>query len=362
MAYIFYGFLAIVTIIITFRIFNSFRSTDDILKREDEKLQANSSIKQAVILMENLDGSISHIVKKGMDIKSFFYSASITKLYTHAIIFRLLDNHVISIEDLITDLLTPEITEKLLVLNGKDITSKIKVSHLLNQTSGLADYETDKIKGKEVIMDRLKKDDFSVSEADAIELNRLLPARSTPSEKAHYSNLNVILLGEIAKIKTGKSLPQLFQEYIFNPLYLKETKLLENNSIEVEDIVPIYIGEKPVQLPLYISTSSSAGGIITNAVELITFLKAFYTGKLFNLTNIKNAVYLPIQFFPLKYGAGQMYVKLNFLMSPFIHLPEIMGHSGSSGSFAFYSPENNTFIVGTTNQSGNIHIRLFFSI
>ena len=46
MAYIFYGFLAIVTIIITFRIFNSFRSTDDILKREDEKFQAEEELQK----------------------------------------------------------------------------------------------------------------------------------------------------------------------------------------------------------------------------------------------------------------------------------------------------------------------------
>ncbi len=38
------------------------------------------------------------------------------------------------------------------------------------------------------------------------------------------------------------------------------------------------------------------------------------------------------------------------LMSPLFPAPEIIGHSGSSGTFAFYCPSKNLFITGTINQ------------
>lgn len=46
-----------------------------------------------------------------------------------------------------------------------------------------------------------------------------------------------------------------------------------------------------------------------------------------------------------------MRVKMPRIMSPFMPAPEIIGHSGSSGSFAFYCPSKQVYIVGTLNQT-----------
>ena len=55
-------------------------------------------------------------------------------------------------------------------------------------------------------------------------------------------------------------------------------------------------------------------------------------------------------FFPLQYGTGLMRFKLPRAMTLFRATPELIGHSGSSGSFAFYAPQDQVYIAGTFNQ------------
>jgi CubicO group peptidase (beta-lactamase class C family) len=91
--------------------------------------------------------------------------------------------------------------------------------------------------------------------------------------------------------------------------------------------------------------------MISTAPELMKFLKAFFNGELFAKSNIESVEWNKIQFSPLEYGKGMMRVKMPRIMSPFMPAPEIIGHSGSSGSFAFYCPSKQVYIVGTLNQT-----------
>jgi hypothetical protein len=45
-----------------------------------------------------------------------------------------------------------------------------------------------------------------------------------------------------------------------------------------------------------------------------------------------------------------MYSKLPRVFSPFAAPPSFMGHSGLSGTVAFWCPEKKRFICGTVNQ------------
>ncbi|NLF77911.1 MAG: serine hydrolase, partial [Chloroflexi bacterium] len=55
-------------------------------------------------------------------------------------------------------------------------------------------------------------------------------------------------------------------------------------------------------------------------------------------------------FFPLQYGYGLMRFKLPRWMTLLRRTPELIGHSGASASFAFYTPREKLYIVGTFNQ------------
>lgn len=53
------------------------------------------------------------------------------------------------------------------------------------------------------------------------------------------------------------------------------------------------------------------------------------------------------------YGGGFMQIPLNTPMTLFTGKGELLGHSGSTGSFAFYYPYKEFFFVGDLNQLAN---------
>lgn len=44
------------------------------------------------------------------------------------------------------------------------------------------------------------------------------------------------------------------------------------------------------------------------------------------------------------------------IMSPFQPIPDIIGHSGSTGSVAFYVPDMDIYITGTINQQAKPNV------
>lgn len=53
---------------------------------------------------------------------------------------------------------------------------------------------------------------------------------------------------------------------------------------------------------------------------------------------------------PIKYGGGYMQVPLGGFSMLYRGTGELIGHSGSTGSYAFYSPQQDLFFVGDFNQ------------
>lgn len=60
-----------------------------LLKDLDKKLKSKRKNKEAVILIEDKEGKRSHLMENGMTAKDKYMIASITKLYTHSVIFCL---------------------------------------------------------------------------------------------------------------------------------------------------------------------------------------------------------------------------------------------------------------------------------
>lgn len=343
-------FVVILAIILLFavyifsnRIYWKNTNSKKLLDNLDKKYEKSN--KESIVLIEDLSGSKKHILANNIKPSEKIIIASITKLYTHSVIFAMSDRGLIDLNKVVTEYLPHEHWKNLHNYKGIDHSEKIRVIDLINQTSGLADYEMD-IKGDDSVIDRFKKEDFILSETYAIRLTKSLEAKFLPGEdKAHYSNINAILLGLIAEQISGKLLIELYNEYIFIPLGLENTELAsENNHILA------YLGNEKVDRTKYISSALACGGLVSTVDDMMIFIKAFFKGKIFSKSNIENANFHKIQFFPIKYGGGMMAVELSTLMSPFFDAPMILGHSGLSGSFSYYCPEKELFIVGTLNK------------
>jgi CubicO group peptidase (beta-lactamase class C family) len=282
-----------------------------------------------------------------------YFIASVTKMYTAAIILRLYEEKRLDLEAPVTQYLPASLIQGIHVYKGTDYSERIKVSQLIDQTSGIADYEADKPRGGKSIIDELKAGtDRYISTADAVEIVRGLSPRFAPGTpgKAHYSNLNYRLLGAIIESITGNSMAVNFEEYIFTPLGLRCTYLFDWTASHPGGApATMYLKDKPANVPQYIASNVSDGGLVSTVSESLTFLRAFFEGKLFKKELFERMMRWNALFFPLRYGYGMMYFKLPryFSLTP---LPEFMGHSGSTGSFAFYCPSRSMYLAGTVNQ------------
>ena len=307
----------------------------------ENTILSNKKIHQATVLAYRGEQKVAELSKGGMTCDSPFAIASISKLFTHAMTFALIDKQLLAYTSRLVDLLP---ADKVGCLpNAKEIT----VRHLIDQTSGFANHELDKLPDGTVLFEEVLRHDRAVDVAESLRLVAALPPKGKPGSRAYYADINALLLGEICETLTGKTLPALLAEMICQPLGLKNTHYC---TADENNITPIYNGSHAAFWLKYLSAQMAQGGIVATNHELMQFLQAFMRGHLFSKNHLAHPNFRRIQFIPLKYGSGMMQLKIPRILSPFVPAPEIIGHSGSSGSFAFYCPSKDVFITGTINQ------------
>ena len=171
-------------------------------------------------------------------------------------------------------------------------------------------------------------------------------------KRAHYANINFEILGKIIEVVTNSTLEEVFRQLIFDPLGLKNTYLPGE-----DDFIPsVYYKDTALYRPNLLRSVRASGGCVSTARELMVFIKAFSKGELFNNTvfnELKVNNRLQASMLPIHYGSGYMRVPLNGFATLFMGKGELIGHSGSTGSFAFYYPEKDMFFIGDVNQLEN---------
>lgn len=336
------------SIILIIRYVNKKKSKQEKLFNLDERFLNDPSIYHGGIYIKDLSNNTSHIVKKGDIHNKTFYLTSVTKLFTHAIIFQLIDENILEYEGTISNYLDEREWSGILRFKEEDYSGTITIRDLLDQTSGLCDYESEFLRDGKHIFEALSEEDFAMCYESAIDATRSLNPIHKPglNESAYYSNLNALLLGRIAEVSLKKSLDLIFKEKIFDPLNLNNT-FIAKNSVSV---VPIHFNGESKNPIKYFSSALASSGLISNLDDTMKFIEGFFNGKLFDKKHIKDIDFKPIQFRPIKYGRGIMKVRMSPILCPLYDKPTIYGHSGSSGSFAYYLKKRNIFIVGTLNQ------------
>ncbi len=115
---------------------------------------------------------------------------------------------------------------------------------------------------------------------------RALKPKFKPGQKGkvYYSDTNYQLLGKIIESITGMSMSDVFRTYIFNELQLTKTYVFE----DVNDVkpVPLYYKENEINLPNYMASVTTEGGIVSTAKETMIFLRAFFRGRFFSTGGI----------------------------------------------------------------------------
>jgi CubicO group peptidase (beta-lactamase class C family) len=171
------------------------------------------------------------------------------------------------------------------------------------------------------------------------------------SNKAYYTDTNYQLLGKLIEVISGMCYAEALAHFIIRPLGLQKTYLY--TDITDKKPIPLYYKSMPLYIPKAMTSFGPDGGIVSTAEETMVFIKAFFEGRFFPKENLAQMASWKRIFFPLEYGVGMMRFKLPRIFSPFRPIPEIIGHSGLSGAFAYYCPEKNLYLTGTVNQVYN---------
>lgn len=338
------------------------KSNEQKIKKVFDSVTRNRQIFESVLLMENASGDFSyHLEYGGKKLDSPILTASITKLFTTTCIFMLREQEKLSLDDKLTKFFDGKMLSDLHLYKGQEYSEELTIFHLLSHTSGLPDViEEGSSQAKKRAM---KKDRYIHFDESILNTKQSKPHfKPGTGKRAHYANVNFDILGKIIEIVTDSPLEDVYQQFIFDPLELKDTYL----PIKEDDFVPsVYYQDTSFYLPKTLRSIRASGGCVSTVSDLMIFMKAFFGGKLFQKTmlqELESNNKLQFAMSPIRYGAGFMKVPLDGLVTLFIGKGELLGHSGSTGSFAFYYPRADLFFVGDFNQMANPALPIRFAM
>lgn len=331
---------------------------NQIEERFIKRLQKDRSIKNAFLLVNN-DELTVHVNLNYGDTSypnQPYYLASIGKVFTSVIIGRLCEKKQLEYEAKIVDVLDKEVIAGLHTYKGVDYTSTITVRQLLNHTSGIGDYFEDKPKQGKSMLTKILEDPYhSYSPLEVIRWSseNIRPVFK-PDTGFHYSDTGYHVLGLIIEKIYGLPLYQVMEQEIFAPLKMHSTFLASqnNNAINENLICDVYWSDKNVKDYSIFKDDFAGGGIVTTSNDLLIFFKALIHLEIINESTLRNLMqwskYSSPKFFGIEYGLGLMNLKSTPLLFPKKYCS--FGHLGSIGSFMFYNPYSQTYILGSLNR------------
>jgi D-alanyl-D-alanine carboxypeptidase len=280
-----------------------------------------------------------------------FYIASTTKLFVTAMMLQAEEKGLLNRKDLISKYLSSAIMNGLHVLNNTEYAERLTIENLMAHTSGIPDYfQQKRANGISLETELLKGNDLAWSTEQCVDDSKKMKPAFAPGTKgkALYSDTNYQLLGKILETIHGNDFGTLVQDLICQPIGLKNTYLY--SDIQDKQAQDMYFKNNPLLIPKAMVSFGSDGGIVSTSEELLQFSKAFFGGAFFSKDLISGLKQWNRIFFPLESGIGIHRFKLPWFFSPFKAFPELIGHSGLSGAFAFYCPVKDLYLAGTVNQ------------
>jgi D-alanyl-D-alanine carboxypeptidase len=194
---------------------------------------------------------------------------SITKMFTAAIVFQLVEEGKLNLSDTL-DKFFPQIPNA----------GKITIEHILTHRSGIHDF--------------IKEPDFRAWSLNARTKDETLAfiARGKPDfepgEKRSYSNAGYVLLGFIVEKLDGKPYQDALKKRITGKLGLKDTYrgTGKTDISKKESFSYIYAEDWKQQDEIDLSIPGGAGAIVSTSSDLAKFASALFDGKLISQESV----------------------------------------------------------------------------
>ncbi len=280
-----------------------------------------------------------------------YHFASIGKTITAVMITILYEKGLIDFEDNVYKFLDHSVLSGLHVLGGVDYSHELRIRHLLNHTSGLPDYYTDKNRTNVRLCDCMVSDpDHFWTPLETIDWSkRQLTPRFKPGKGFHYSDTNYQLLGLIIEEVAGMKLHEAFHQYIFDPLGMDNTYMIFYSQPKVTcewGMTDLYYKGVNLSNAKSISMSWASGGVVSTSEDMLKFHKAIVENKVINKESFERMSDYARMGPSIYYGYGIM--NFRFMCMPKKYY--IWGNSGSIGAFMYYNPEMDIYMIGSFHK------------
>jgi D-alanyl-D-alanine carboxypeptidase len=347
-------------------------------------LATRRGVAHAVMAVESGDGSLAWAGAAGradsdgspMTPQTPFHVASVTKLYTAAVVLRLHERGALDIEQPMVSYLPEAVTRGLHRHKGSDRTSTITIRQLLDHTSGLASYFEDRPKGEPSLAESLfREGDRAWTTTDMSDrIRQHLRPHFAPGRKIRYCDTNYQLLGDIVEAVSQRTLPEAFAAELLEPLELRNSYLSGHAPPGSPVPASLFFAGEPIDRPLAMRSVGAQGGLVSTVQDGFAFLRALFGGRVFEspdtlalMTSGWRRFGLPLDAaalrapsWPIEYGLGIMRFQLPRVLNGMRPMPAVLGHTGSSGSWLFHAPEPDLYLAGTVDEvtSGAVPYRL----
>ncbi|QFZ21519.1 serine hydrolase [Saccharothrix syringae] len=194
---------------------------------------------------------------------SLFQIGSITKVWTAALVLRLVDEGLLDLDAPVVDVL-PELR-----LADPEVTKRVTARHLLTHTSGIdGDVFTDTGRGDDCVAEYV---------ARLGEVAQNHPPGATWS----YCNSGFVLAGRVVEQLTGGTWDAALRELLITPLGLRATGTLPEEALLHRAAVG-HTGTRPEPVPVWgLPRSVGPAGLIhSTAAEVLAFARLHLTGGL----------------------------------------------------------------------------------
>lgn len=285
-----------------------------------------------------------------------FLAASITKLLTAVVVLRLHEQGFFSIDDSLDKYLSDSELSGLLKPGVEDLAGSITLAELLANRSGLANYYQLKTLNPKSDIAKVSQSDPGWDFQEVLALTKRLPSEPHKVRKrASYSFTNFQILSEVIERVTGKNLKAVCESEIFLPGGLKGSKLLNKDELEEFHLAsPVLFNNQKYLGAARMASLRGEGALISTSTDLISFLRKLNEGDLVSRDLVERMRSETRPMFPfVRYGLGQMKIEIPGLLIGSTRTPELYGHLGATGSFAFWEKRTDTYLAGTVNQLGN---------
>ncbi len=206
-------------------------------------------------------GNKNKELNEPIDKNTIFEIGSATKTFTGLLLAIEIANNKISKSEFIDTFFNPKILPT-------NISNKVKITDLASHQSGLPNLSNDKY-----LKELLQKDvtnPFQFASTNYL-LDILVKTDTLFNPKKYqYNNYAFSLLGHILAKKKQCSYEELLKNVILNPMGMKRTSL---NQAKTNNVAGLYDEDGNPQKNIILNAVNPAGGLRSNAVDMIKYLK-----------------------------------------------------------------------------------------